>query len=197
MLPISSRTAGLLALIGAALPAAAQQAQIQELPVVTVTANKQSQALERVPTNVTSFSSSTALVVDGVATLSGLGFDDALLGIERVEVLRGPQSTLYGRNAEAGAVSIVTRRPGNEPLAATSIDLGSRDKQPLRFDASRALVQDTLYPGVAGEFARQGGFIDNTYTGRTVLSAHSDTASTKYVSSSTNPGNSVVIPALL
>lgn len=216
------RASGLLPLMVTALSATAQQApepqreQEREhvLPAVTVTVNKQSQTLERVPAsvsvfdgeqleadgvrglegvaaitpgfafqtmgqsgaqppvmrglsaNVTSFSSSTALVVDGVATLRGLGFDDALLGVERVEVLRGPQSTLYGRNAEAGVVNIVTRRPGNEPHAAVSLDLGSRNKQALRFDASRALVDNTLFLGVAGEFARQDGFIDNTYSGR-------------------------------
>lgn len=117
--------------------------------------------------NVISFSSSAVLAVDGVATLRGQGFDDGLLGVERVEILRGPQSTLYGRNAEAGVINIVTRKPGNDPYALVSLDLGSRDKQALRFDASRALVQDTLYLGVAGEFARQDGFIDNTYTGKT------------------------------
>lgn len=117
--------------------------------------------------NIISFSSSAALVVDGVATLRGQGFDDSLLGVERVEILRGPQSTLYGRNAEAGVVNIVTRKPGNDPYALVSLDLGSRDKQALRFDAGRALMQDTLYLGVAGEFARQDGFIDNTYTGKT------------------------------
>jgi len=216
MSPLFMRASGLAPLLVTALSAAAQPATgtEHELPAVTVTVNKQSQALERVPAsvsvydgeeleangvrgldgvaamtpgfsfqtmgqsgaqppvmrglsaNVTSFSSSTALVVDGVATLRGLGFDDALLGVERVEVLRGPQSTLYGRNAEAGVVNIVTRRPGNEPYAAVSLEMGSRDKQALRFDASRALVENTLFLGVAGEFARQDGFIDNTYTGR-------------------------------
>ncbi|WBL65811.1 TonB-dependent receptor [Thauera sp. WB-2] len=210
---ISSRAAGLLALIGAALPAAAQQAQVQALPAVTVTANKQSQVLEHVPAsvsafdgedlqaagvdslegvarmtpgftfqasgqsglqppvmrgltaNVIGFSSSVALVVDGVPTLRGQGFDDNLLGIERVEVLRGPQSTLYGRNAEAGAVSIVTRQPGNDPYAVVSAELGSRDKRALRFDASHALVKDTLYLGGAGEFFAQDGFVDNAFKG--------------------------------
>ena len=200
-------------MLGASHTALSQDAV--ELPAVTVTVNKQTQALEHVPAsvtvldgdelemagarslpdvaamtpgftmqsmgqsglqpptmrgltaNVTSFSSSTALVVDGVTTLRGQGFDDSLLGIERVEILRGPQSTLYGRNAEAGVVNIFTRKPGNDPYASVSLDLGSRDKQALRFDASRALVQDTLYLGVAGEFSRQNGFIDNTYTGKT------------------------------
>lgn len=210
---ISPRAAGLLALISAVLPATAQPPQEPELPVVTVTANKQSQVLERVPAsvsafdgdeleaagidslegvarmtpgftfqasgqpglqppvmrgltaNIMGFSSSVALMVDGVPTLRGQGFDDNLLGIERVEVLRGPQSTLYGRNAEAGVVSIVTRQPGNDPYAVVSAEVGSRDKRALRFDASHALVKDTLYLGVAGEFFEQDGFIDNALKG--------------------------------
>lgn len=116
--------------------------------------------------NVISFSSSTALVVDGVPTLRGQGFDDNLLGVERVEVLRGPQSTLYGRNAETGVVSIVTRKPGNDPYAVISVDLGSRNKRAVRFDLSRALVKDTLYLGIAGELFQQDGFIDNAFMGR-------------------------------
>ncbi len=116
--------------------------------------------------NIMGFSSSVALVVDGVPTLRGQGFDDNLLGIERVEVLRGPQSTLYGRNAEAGVVSIITRKPGNDPYAVVSADLGSRNKRALRLDASRALVKDRLYLGVAGEFFTQDGFIDNAFKGR-------------------------------
>lgn len=116
--------------------------------------------------NIMGFSSSVALVVDGVPTLRGQGFDDNLLGIERVEVLRGPQSTLYGRNAEAGVVGIVTRKPGNDSYAVVSAEAGSRDKRVLRFDASHALVKDSLYLGVAGEYFEQDGFIDNTFKGR-------------------------------
>lgn len=115
--------------------------------------------------NIMGFSSSVALVVDGVPTLRGQGFDDNLLGVERVEVLRGPQSTLYGRNAEAGVVSIVTRQPGNDPYAVVSAEAGSRDKHALRFDASHALVRDRLYLGLAGEFFEQDGFIDNAFSG--------------------------------
>lgn len=201
----------------AALPAAAQTVQPAapaQLPEVTVTATKQTRALEDVAAsisvydadqldtaavteladiaratpglsfqpmgqsgvqppvmrglnaNVTSFSSSVALVVDGVPTLRGFGFDDALLGIERVEIIRGPQSTLYGRNAEAGVINVVSRKPDNTPYAALALDLGSRNKQALRADTSAALLSDTLYLGVAGEWFRQDGFIDNTDTGR-------------------------------
>ncbi|WP_024304094.1 TonB-dependent receptor [Pseudogulbenkiania sp. MAI-1] len=116
--------------------------------------------------NIISFSSSVAMVVDGVPTLRAQGFDDNLLGVERVEVLRGPQSTLYGRNAEAGVVNIVTRKPDNDPYAVVSAEVGSRDKHALRFDASHPLLKDTLYLGVAGEFVEQDGFIDNAFKGR-------------------------------
>lgn len=184
-----------------------------ELPTITVTADKQTQALERVPAsvsafagedareagidsltgiaqmtpgftfqavgqsglqspvmrgltaNIMGFSSSVALMVDGVPTLRAQGFDDNLVGIDRIEILRGPQSTLYGRNAEAGVVNIVTRKPGNDPYALVSADLGSRSKRALRVDLSHALVQDTLYMGLAGELFRQDGFIDNTFSG--------------------------------
>ncbi len=113
-----------------------------------------------------SFSSSTLLLVDGVPSLMAQGFDDGLLDIDRVEVLRGPQSTLYGRNAEAGVISIHTRQPGNEPRTAVSAGLSSRSGRSLRFDLSRPLVADTLYASIAGEASSQHGFIDNLATGR-------------------------------
>lgn len=116
--------------------------------------------------NIIGFSSSVALVVDGVPTLRAQGFDDNLLGIEQVEVLRGPQSTLYGRNAEAGVVNIVTRKPGNDPYATISAEVGSRDKRSLRFSTSHPLVSNKLYLGVAGEFFEQDGFINNIYKNR-------------------------------
>lgn len=111
------------------------------------------------------FSSSTLLLVDGVPTLMAQGFDDGLLAIDRVEVLRGPQSTLYGRNAEAGVISIETRKPGNEARSAVSAEVSSRSGRALRFDVSRALVPDRFYASLAGEWARQDGFITNAATG--------------------------------
>lgn len=130
--------------------------------------------------NVASFSASSVLMVDGVPTLRAQGFDHNLLGVERVEVLRGPQSTLYGRNAEAGVINVLTRQPGNDPYLMLGLEAGNHDRQAVRVDASHALIRDTLYLGVAGEAQRQSGFIDNTarqrreddreqYTGRLAL----------------------------
>ncbi|KAG1249387.1 hypothetical protein G6F68_013363 [Rhizopus microsporus] len=116
--------------------------------------------------NFFSFSTSTLLVVDGVPTLTAQGYDDPLLAIDRVEVLRGPQSTLYGRNAEAGVINIHTRQPDNTLRGQISAEIGSRDLRVMRFDLSGPLVEDRLYASVAGAWRSQNGFIDNTYTGQ-------------------------------
>lgn len=113
----------------------------------------------------TAFSSSMLMLVDGVPTLMGQGFDNNLVGVERIEILRGPQSTLYGRNAEAGVLSIHTRQPGDTPYARIEAGTGSRDLRTLNLDASTALVPGTLYAGVAGQWLQQDGFIDNAYRG--------------------------------
>src|SRR5690606_29049339 len=60
---------------------------------------------------------STGIYLDGVylGRAQGLGFDVA--DLERIEVLRGPQGTLYGRNSIGGAVNLVTRKPNVEELS--------------------------------------------------------------------------------
>lgn len=115
--------------------------------------------------NTVSFSSSAALFVDGVPTLRAWGFGDRLFGVERVEVLRGPQSTLYGRNAEAGVINVITRLPDMHPHASVSAELGNRNKQMLRADISGMLVENRLYASFAGEAMHRDGFINNSFTG--------------------------------
>jgi len=118
--------------------------------------------------NFVSFSSSTLLLVDGVPTLMAQGFDHSLQGVERVEVLRGPQSTLHGRNAEAGVVSIITRQPGDAPYAALSGEAGSHGQRAGSLELGRALVPGQLYLGLSGEWREQDGFIRHQSTGQRV-----------------------------
>ncbi|MFS0828134.1 TonB-dependent receptor [Pseudomonas phoenicis] len=115
--------------------------------------------------NATAFSNSLLMLVDGVPVLRGQGFDNDLVGVERVEILRGPQSALYGRNAEAGVLSVNTRQPGAEDYARVETGFGTRHKQTYSADLSTALVDDTLYAGFAGQFTRQDGYLDDDFAG--------------------------------
>jgi iron complex outermembrane recepter protein len=86
--------------------------------------------------------------------------DSELLGLERVEVIKGPQSALFGRNAFAGAISYVTTRPDLESLAlGASATIGTQDRRELKGSVSAPLVRDTF----AVSFAASTSEFDGTW----------------------------------
>ncbi|MEO0349208.1 MAG: TonB-dependent receptor [Cyanobacteria bacterium P01_A01_bin.15] len=94
------------------------------------------------------------------------GFLDLdLTDLERVEVLRGPQSTLYGRNAEAGVVNIVTRKPTNTPEYSFTAGLGNFSTPDLRASASGPIIPDRLFYRLSGDFMQRDGYATNVTTG--------------------------------
>ncbi|AKU20508.1 TonB-dependent receptor [Massilia sp. NR 4-1] len=71
-------------------------------------------------------------------------FTQPLAGIEQVELLKGPQGTLYGRSAQGGVINIVTAKPGNKPLARLNVD-GNRLMRRADVQLGGALLPNTLY----------------------------------------------------
>jgi iron complex outermembrane recepter protein len=110
---------------------------------------------------------SVAAVLDGVVlSRAGEGFTD-LFDVERVEVLRGPQGTLFGKNASAGVVSIVTKRPTNE--FEGTVEASYFDKSEYRGRATiNVPLGENLRSRFTGFYSEYDGNINNITLGRKV-----------------------------
>jgi iron complex outermembrane receptor protein len=91
------------------------------------------------------------------ATLTGSLFD--LLDLDRVEILRGPQGTLAGRNSIGGAVKLYSAKPKGDDKGSISLTYGSRNREEIRASGDFA-ISDTLFARVAGVSKRQDGYIE-------------------------------------
>jgi iron complex outermembrane receptor protein len=110
---------------------------------------------------------SVGFVVDGVTyARSGEAFGD-LYDIERVEVLRGPQGTLFGKNASAGVISIVTRRPGTELGGFVEAQATDDEEYKLR-GAIDLPLGDAIRSRFTANYGRYDGMVRNLTLGRKV-----------------------------
>lgn len=103
--------------------------------------------------------------VDDVSNLdiiaNGLVFSD----LERIEVLRGPQSTLFGRNAMGGVVNIFTKKPTNRLSGFAEAEAGSFGLQKYSAGIKTPLIKDKLYFGINGLFQKREGYLINSIEG--------------------------------
>ncbi len=100
-----------------------------------------------------------------------------IFDIERVEVLRGPQGTLFGRNTPAGIVSISTVKPGYDDDVQLGLSFGSLDTITATGAIGGGIVEDKLAFRVSSQFQRRGDWIDNGFTGEeNVLGGYTDFA---------------------
>lgn len=111
---------------------------------------------------------STGLYVNGVPTLIASGYDEEMYDIERIEVLRGPQVTLYGKNTQAGVINIITKVPDNEFRGKVSGQLGEDNKRQALLNISTPIVKDRFFMGVSGRFYEKDGIITHADTGETM-----------------------------
>lgn len=107
---------------------------------------------------------SVGVFIDNVYASRAVSRIADLPDIERVEVLRGPQSTLFGKNASAGVISIVTKRPQFDFGGNVEASYGNRDAIVLKGVVTGPL-SETIAASLAGSYNRRDGFSFNPVTG--------------------------------
>ena len=103
--------------------------------------------------------------IDDVNNIDILANGFAFTDIERIEILRGPQGTLYGRNAMGGVVNIITKKPTNQTNGFAETSFGNLGLQRYSTGIKTPIIKDKLYFGLNGLYQTQDGFLKNDITG--------------------------------
>jgi len=119
-------------------------------------------------TQINNADSPVAVVVDGVPQNNQKQLKMNLFDVERIEVLKGPQGALYGRNAIGGAINIETKAPGNKLEGFVGLELGNGGARELSGGISGALVPDAAMFRVVAQTKSTDGLITNTFSGAKV-----------------------------
>jgi iron complex outermembrane receptor protein len=109
--------------------------------------------------------SGVAMFIDDVYVARQGAANLVLFDVERVEVLRGPQGTLWGKNATGGAINVITRKPSGETGGYIGADVGDYGTMNLRAAASAPLIEDKLNARVAFVSRERDGLYKNLTTG--------------------------------
>ncbi len=111
------------------------------------------------------FESSVATVIDGVVLgREAQGFFD-FFDVETIEIIKGPQGTLFGKNASAGVINIRTKDPEFEFGAGGDISYGRYNEFKIRGSVTGPLVGNKLAARLSGTFNRRDGVLDNVLPG--------------------------------
>lgn len=120
----------------------------------------------------TSYDPATTVYIDGVNQFGLDTYIPALFDVERIEVLRGPQGTLYGRNAMAGVINIITKQPTNSSSGFASLSIGNYGQSRLNLSLKTALIKDKLFFGAGILNDARDGFYTNKFTSQSYDKQH-------------------------
>ncbi len=103
-----------------------------------------------------------AVALNDIPFIRNHFFEQEFYDLSQAEVLRGPQGTLYGRNATAGVVNFVTAKPTDQFEATASADIGNYKNRRFEGMINLPIVDDWLDVRVAGEWTKRDGYTTNT-----------------------------------
>lgn len=110
-------------------------------------------------------SSSVAVIADGVPLINPGVFSHLFLDLDRMEVLSGPQNTLFGKDAMNGAVHFISKNPDNKVGGYVTVGVGNFSTKETYAAINMPLVKDKLFIRMAGLFSGHDGFVENTEGG--------------------------------
>jgi iron complex outermembrane receptor protein len=110
--------------------------------------------------SVPNFDPAVGVYQDGVFIAQNVAANLDTFDMDSLEVLRGPQGTLFGRNTSVGAVVTRTRRPGNEFAARGDLTIGSFNRRDFNVSVEGPLVGDTLLGKLAVSTRQKDGFVE-------------------------------------
>lgn len=99
------------------------------------------------------------MYIDDVYYATTFGSAFQLLDLDRVEVLRGPQGTLSGKNSIGGSVKLYSRKPSDDPDAFVEGTVGSFHRVDLRAGSNFTIIDDKLYARISGSSQHQDGYL--------------------------------------
>jgi iron complex outermembrane receptor protein len=111
----------------------------------------------------TSYDPSTAVYIDGVNQFNLDTYLPNLFDVERIEVLRGPQGSLYGRNAMGGVINIITKQPTNYSSGSAELSLGNYGQKRMNLNIKTPIIKDKLFFGASGLYDARDGYYQNQY----------------------------------
>lgn len=120
-------------------------------------------------TSVRQSEGAVAFVIDGVQLATQNEFNGELFDLQQIEVLKGPQSAIYGRNASAGAIIITTKAPTNEFEGSAFASYGNWQSSRINASVSGPIVQDKLLFRLSVAMNDSDGPFTNINTGEKVM----------------------------
>ncbi len=105
------------------------------------------------------------LYVDGVPIANRSGYDFSLVNVKSIEVLRGPQGSLYGKDAIGAVVKVITRDPGNIWEGKIRAQYSSWNTWQTAAYANGPIIADKLFMGISGQYDSTDSWIKNEYPG--------------------------------
>lgn len=112
------------------------------------------------------FSTRAGIYVDGVYVGQNSSINQSASDVERIEVLRGPQGTAFGRNSVSGAISITTKAPASDLQADLAVEGGNKRLLEIRGSLNVPVIEDKVAVRLSGVHRQRNGFTTNLFDGR-------------------------------